>query len=234
MSKRSYRRLAVVAGAALAIGSMAPAMAAQVVSTNAASAAVDVDTIDVAPILGLVQSNGLSTTALLNSVSGVRTIATTTAFGTVADVQNVVGGAIFGAQCVVGTGTSAVLGLSATALANAGAGLNVGLGGVGLGLGGGAVALAGAPALVGSATGCIGPLQAAALGTVGSVQGAATTVAGLASGTALTAVSTAPGLVRGVITTATPLLLNDLLNIGVSGGASSSTVAGLGGLVNFM
>lgn len=54
MSKRSYRRLAVVAGAALAVGSMAPAMAARLDAGAGASADVDPALVvnDVTAILG--------------------------------------------------------------------------------------------------------------------------------------------------------------------------------------
>ena len=232
MSKRSYRRLAVVAGAALALGSMAPAMAASVVSSNAGAAAVSADIIDVAPILGGVRQN-LPTTAALGTVSGVQTLATSTAFGAVADAQSVVGGVIGGAQCLVGAGTSAVL--NTAAVATAGGTVSVGLGGVGLGLAGGATALLGAPlALVGTAQGCIGQVQTPALNTVSHLQSRATAVAGLATTTAFSGVGSAQSLPGTVLTTASPLFLNDLLSVGLSGGASSSTVAGLGGLINFL
>lgn len=48
MSKRSYRRLAVVAGAALAVGSMAPALAARVDAD--ADVVVPVDVVGVLPV----------------------------------------------------------------------------------------------------------------------------------------------------------------------------------------
>jgi hypothetical protein len=51
VSKRSYRRLAVVAGAALALGSMAPAMAQRIDVTGAAGADVSVDPVDATGIL---------------------------------------------------------------------------------------------------------------------------------------------------------------------------------------
>ena len=232
MSKRSYRRLAVVAGAALAVGSMAPAMAAQVGSNNTAGAGVEVETINVGSLLGSVQQNQqLSPTALLGAVTGVQTLATTKAAVLSSDVLATGLHAVSGVQCIVGAGTEAVLGL--TALASAGAEAHVGLGSLGLGLDG--LAVLGSPVvLVGDATECLGQVRSDVFKTVDDVKGTATAVAGVATGTAMSAVAMAGGLPGSVMTTASPLLLNDILSIAVNGGASSSSAAGLAGLVNFL
>jgi len=232
VSKRSFRRLAVVAGAALAVGSMAPAMAAQVVSTNSAGAGVAVDTIDVSQILGGAQSNQLPTSLVLGNVNAVETLAGGTAFAAVADVQKIGYDALGGVQCVAGVGTSSVLGLGA--VATGGATVGVGLGGVGLGLGGAAGLVAAPLTLVGNATTCLNSLKGDVLTTANHVQGAAMMAAGLATSTALQAPGMAANLQPTVIHALSPLLLNNLATVGVSGGASSNTVAGLAGLVNFL
>ena len=221
MSKRSYRRLAAVAGAALALGSAAPAMAIHIGGDADGAVDAQVQTIDVSDVLSDVQSSDLIPTgALLGTVGTVQEVATGTAFLAVQDVQTIVGGAIVGAQCLVGAGTNAVLGVVAGA--NAEAGLDLGLGGLGLGLDAGALALVGAPlTLVGSAQTCIAPLQAAVTGTVAHVQGAATGAAGLVTGTALTTVGSAPALVNGVVNDVTPLLLTNLLNVTASADAGA-------------
>jgi hypothetical protein len=57
VSKRSYRRLAVVAGAALACGTMAPAMAARVSAGEGAGATASVNTVDISDVTGLLPLN---------------------------------------------------------------------------------------------------------------------------------------------------------------------------------
>lgn len=217
MSKRSYRRLAAVAGTALALGSMAPAMALRLGAEGTGD--VNIETIDVTDVIGGVQSSNLIPTgALLTTVGSVRTLATGTAFLAITDVQNIVGGALGSARCLVGAGTDAAFGLVAAATADAG--LGVGLGGIGLGLEVGAIV--GAPlALVGNATTCLAPLQTAAMSTVAHVQGAATAAGTLVTSTALSTVGSAPVLVGGVFNQVTPLLLGNLLNIGASADAGA-------------
>ncbi|HEV8623872.1 MAG TPA: hypothetical protein VG034_05390 [Acidimicrobiia bacterium] len=212
MSKRSYRRLAVVAGAALALGSMAPAMATRV--GGDADAEVSADTINVSSLLSGVQSNQLPTGLVLNTVGSVKQTALSTAFLTLGDVHTIVGDAVSGVTCVAGAGTSAVLGLGAGVLADAGVG--VGLGGVHVGLG--VDALVGAPiVLVGDVTECLGDIKGDFLATVGHAQVAAGAVTQLATGAALSAVGAVQSLPSAAASMATPLLLNDLLNITASG-----------------
>jgi len=216
VSKRSYRRLAVVAGAALAVGSMAPALAARV--DSAGTADLSVDTVDVNSILGG-QSSLLSTSSPLETVDSVKTLAGGTAFTAVNDVKTLGFDALGAGYCLVGAGTNAVLtGLDAGVLANAG--LGVGLGGLQLGLG--LDALAGAPlTLVDSATQCVGSLKTDAVGTLTDLKGAATAAGALATTTAFQAVSLAQGLPSTVSSMAAPLVLGDLLNISGSGNAAA-------------
>ncbi|MCA1843934.1 MAG: hypothetical protein LC792_12275, partial [Actinobacteria bacterium] len=169
MSKRSYRRLAVVAGAALAVGSMAPAMAAQVASANSADAGVAVDTIDVNQILGGAQSSQLPTSLVLSNLGNVQSLAGGTAFALSSDAQTIALHALGGVQCVASTGLSSVLGLGA--VATGGATVGVGLGGVGLGLDGAAALVTAPLTLVGSATQCLAPLKGDVLTTVNQVKG---------------------------------------------------------------
>ncbi|HEV7863588.1 MAG TPA: hypothetical protein VGR20_12840 [Acidimicrobiia bacterium] len=104
MSKRSYRRLAVVTGAALAIGSMAPAMAARVTADTSGSASVSADAIDITDVtagLPLPAVGTILPTAL--GVAGPLVANVTTAPGMLlADVSNIVGGALFLPGTVLG------------------------------------------------------------------------------------------------------------------------------------
>ena len=106
MSKRSYRRVAVVAGAALALGSMAPALAQRVEASGVADVEVSAPAatsgagiadassilVPVYPILGL----GLGT--LSTTVLGTAAIAGTTVVGTTA----VAGSTVLGTAVVAG------------------------------------------------------------------------------------------------------------------------------------
>lgn len=222
MSKRSYRRLAVVAGAALAVGSMAPAMAARVVDVNGvAGAGASVNTVDITDInlpigtealglngLGLGLVTGIADSLLLN-VSSAPALAINTVTGLADD-----------ALCIPTSVVGTALGTSINAVA----GLHVGLGGIG-----GAAAVTGllnAPlAVVGGVTGCAFGLVDDALATAGTVQ---TVVAG----TAMPVVNAGLGVVSGVSTTAIGLPgmvpglvsqvfgLGDLLTINAAGSAN--------------
>ena len=216
MSKRSYRRLAVVAGAALAVGSMAPAMAARVANADSAGAGVSVDTVDISDVTGLlpVQQNlgglgiglvGNIAGSLLTTVSGAPAVV-------VPDALDLAGDALCVPTGLVGTGLATSI--------DAVAGLHVGLGSVGAGAGVGS--LLNVPfATVGSVTGCAFDLVGDALGTVGDVQVSAAPI-----------VNTGLGVVGGVAATATGLPqvvlglpgavfgLGDLLNVNAAGHAN--------------
>jgi hypothetical protein len=216
VSKRSYRRLAVVAGAALAVGSMAPAMAAHVGGTADGAANVGVETIDVTGVLGDVQhSNLLPVGAVAGVANSAQLLARGTAFLALGDVQHIVGDAM----CLANTGVGSALSVNATALANATVNLS--------GITGGLTSTLDAPLdIVGDASDCLGSLQGHALQTVGHVQGAAMGAATLATSTATQAAVMAQGLPFQAINIVQPLLLNDLLT--VTAGANLNAVLGSG------
>ena len=213
MSKRSYRRLAVVTGAALALGSMAPAVALRVDTADAAG--VSVETLDITDVTGSLPVNQLLPTNLVFATAGSLFTTVQAAPGMViADVQDIVGDAL----CIPTGVAGAALGLTA----GAGAGGGVGLGGVNLALAG----VASAPiALVGGGASCAGALVGDVLGTVGGVQAIAGSVAGTATVVAGTVVGSATTLVPTVVTTAGGLLnpagpLGSILNVQAAGSAS--------------
>ena len=216
MSKRSFRRLAVVAGAAMAVGTMAPAMAAHVGGTTDGAANVGVETIDVSNVLGGVHdANILPLGTVFSTASTAQTLVRGTALLALGDVQNIVGDAM----CLANTGVGSALSLDATALAHA----NVGLGGIS----GDVVGALVAPLdIVGDASDCLGDLQGHALAAVGQVQGVAATAATLATSTATQAAVMAQGLPFQAINVVQPLLLNDILNI--TAGANLNAVLGSG------
>jgi hypothetical protein len=225
VSKRSYRRLAVVTGAALAIGSMAPAMAARVVTVNSASANASADTVDINSITGGLLSSQATPDPLGLAFGLAGPVLTTVQAAPgmlLSDVSTIVGDAL----CI----PTGVLGAALGADANAAAGLGIGLGGVSLG----ATGLLNLPlAVAGGVTDCVGPIVGDALGVVGQAQSLAGGVAGQATVLANTALSTATSLPQTVFTTAGGLLnpagpLSSILNIQASGGAS--LLAGVGGI----
>ena len=175
MSKRSSRRLAVVAGAALALGSMAPALAVRVDANGDTDASVDLSG------LALPSAGSLIPGALITDLTG-------TASGTVEDVQGLAlstaGGLQGDVEALVAGLLGAASGLSVDIDANANAN------------GGGAtVDISG----VGNAGGILGAVPAPG-DVVGGALGLATPVAGLGLGLADTAVDVAgdaPGLVLG-------------------------------------
>ena len=211
MSQRSYRRLAVVAGAALAVGSMAPAMAVRVSSSNVGEAAVSVDTLGVSDVTGLLPNLPLGSS--LGAVTGIAGSAVATASGLPSFVIPTAFGLAGDALCVP-------TGLLGTALdANVGvlAGLNVGLGGIAGGASG--AGLVNLPvAAVGTVTGCTFDLVGDALGTVGAVQAAAAPIVATGLGVAGGVVTTAtgvPGLVLGL--PGQVFGLGNLLNVSAAG-----------------
>ena len=218
MSKRSYRRLAVVAGAALAVGSMAPAMALRVNTADAARAAVAVDTVDVSDITSLLDLNG-SQGGLglgLGAVAGVAGSVVATATGLPSIVLPTAFDLADDALCIptglVGTALDAEVGVLA--------GLHVGLGGIAGGAGG--AGLVNLPvAAVGTVTGCAFNLVGDALQTVGTVQATAAPIVtaglGVAAG-AVATVSGVPGIVLGL--PGQVMGLGNLLNVSASGNAT--------------
>lgn len=223
MSKRSFRRLAAVTGAALAIGSMAPAMAARVVTSNAAGASVSADAVDISGITGgLLASQNINPLGLgLGLVAPVLTTVQGAPGLVLSDVQDIVGAAL----CVPTTVVGAALGANVLA----GAGLGVGLGGVSLG----ATGLLNAPlAVVDGVASCAGAVVGDALGLAGQAQGIAAGAVSTATGLAGTAVVTATSLPGTVFTTAGGLLnpagpLSSILNIQASASGSTNVLAGL-------
>jgi hypothetical protein len=92
VSKRSYRRLAVVAGATLAVGSMAPAMAAHVNANGTGTATVDVSDVSL-PSAGTLIPGALIADAqdfALGTVFGAQDLALETASGLQDDVSGIV------------------------------------------------------------------------------------------------------------------------------------------------
>ena len=216
MSKRSFRRLAVVAGAAMAVGSMAPAMAAHVGGTADGDANVGVETIDVSNVLGGVQdADILPVGTVLGAANTARTLVRGTALLALGDVQNIIGDAM----CLGNAGVGSALGVDATALANA----TVGLGGLSGSLTG---ALVAPLDIVGGASDCLGSLQGHALQAVSQVQGVAATATTFATSTATQATVMAQGLPFQAINIVQPLLLNDILSI--TAGANLNAVLGSG------
>lgn len=181
MSKRSYRRLAAVTGAALAVGSMAPAMAARVSSSGSASASVDsVDISSVAGSLPPIAVNSGAVTTLAGSLIGT---ATSAPWLLLSDAHNIAGDALDLTGGVLDASMSAGLDGAVTA----------GLGGATANL----ASVVSAPVDVLGAVGSSG-IMGDTMGTVHDVTGIAVPVAlqtaGLATSTGLGAVGTAMSL----------------------------------------
>ena len=212
MSKRSYRRLAAVAGTALALGSMAPAMALRVGSEGDAN--VEIETIDVTGALGDIQdADLLPLGAVVQTVGTVRTVVSASTQALLLDVFTLLGDV----QCVADAG----LGLGVNLTANVG--LGVGLGGI---AGSATGLLEGGLESVADVQDCVEDLAGdaieTALGAVGTVQA----VGGIATSTALGAVALAGGIPGVVVGTVTPLLLQDILT--VTADATLNAVLGAG------
>ena len=225
MSKRSYRRLAVVAGAALAVGSMAPGTAFLLDDLDpevkaGGAATVSVDTIDVSDVMGRVQSSHLSlpTGLVFGTLGGVRATLGYHAPILVGDVIEILGNV----KCPV----AAALDLDVVAKVIATAGLSVGNGGIALGAT--ALALAVAPLeVVEDIQYCLGQIKADVVETLVDTKAAVATVAGLATGTALGAVATATGVPALVLGTATPLVFGTLNNLNVVATAQLAAVVSI-------
>lgn len=210
MSQRSFRRLAAVTGAALAIGSMAPALAAHVATSGDADVAVtpNPSAASVPAITGLLPT-GLVPTALVGNIAG--SLLATPGF-VLADSTHLVGDVLAVPTGLVGTVFGTTL--------NANAGVIAGLGGVSVGANG----LLGAPTgIVGGVLGSSGPLVGDALTTVGHVAGPAQMVAG----TGLGLVSTLPGTVGSLPGTALGLP-------GVITGSGLTGILGISGNANVL
>ena len=222
MSKRSYGRLAVVAGAALAVGSMAPATAFLFDDLDpdvkaAGAASVSVDTIDVSDVMGSVESSNLSlpTGLVFGTLGGVKAAVGYHAPVLVGDVIEI----LKDVKCPGG----AALDLDVVAKVIATAGLSVGNGGIGLGAN--ALALAAAPLdVVEDIKYCLGQIKADVVETLVDTKAAVATVAGVATGAALGAVATATGVPAVVLGTATPLVFGTLNNLNVVATAQLAAV----------
>jgi hypothetical protein len=168
VSKRSYRRLAVVAGAALAVGSMAPAMANRLAVDGEVT--VSPNAIDVNDLTGLMPNVALPSTAFVAPLSASLL---GTPFAVVGGVRHAVGGTL---GCAGGLVTGAGLALSADASAG------IGLGGLALDASG---LLTSPVAIASDALGCAtGAVVPAALGIVGTAAAPVRIVAGTALATA--------------------------------------------------
>jgi len=200
VSKRSYRRLAAVTGAALALGSMAPAMAARVNANGTA----DVEVTDVT----LPQLDISAATGLLTGVSGL-------AFSTVDATKTLAFSSVSGLQNdVTGIAGDLLDGGSLLSL-NVGGNANVGLNALGAGVQ--VDGLAQAPlALVGNVV----PTATGAVDTALDLAASAQEIASPIVETALTVPGTAIGLATGA-----PDLLFSLID-GTSLSANGN--AGLG------
>ena len=124
MSKRSYRRLAVITGAALAVGTMAPAMAARV--STAGSGAVSVDSIGVTDVTTALPPIALPTGAVSVLAGSLLTTATAAPGLALADVHNiggdafVLGGGLFSGGLTAGLAGAASASLGGVAVSAAG------------------------------------------------------------------------------------------------------------------
>jgi hypothetical protein len=182
VSKRSYRRLAAVTGAALALGSMAPAMAARVSATGTADAGVEVTdvtlpSIDTSAATGLLSD--LSSLAL-GTVQATQQFAVSTAGSLQGQVDDIVGDLLGGSLLSVdANATINVSGgsLSATGLLDADSNI--------LGV------VPSPDALVGTAFGLAGQVQTIANPIVNTALGLPATAIGLVAG--------APDIVFGLV-----------------------------------
>jgi hypothetical protein len=211
MSKRSYRRLAIVAGAAVALGSMAPAMAAHV--TSGGNGSVSVDSIGVTDVTDALPPVALPTAmvstlagSLLGTAHAVPALALADAHNVVDDAFGLTGG-------VLSTG----LGAGATGAVDAG------LGTVSVNVAGLVNAPVDVLGLVGS-SGLVGDTVGAVGGVAGLAVPVALQTAGVATSTAFSTVGTAfalPGTVSGLLSAV----------LGTSASANVGLLAGVGGIL---
>ena len=219
MSKRSYRRLAVFAGAAFAIGSMAPAMAAREVEANASgSASVD-------PNLNLDDLTGSALPLDLDGLLTTATDLTTLAQGRVEAITGAVESDVTGLLDTAVNLPGLLLGGSSTPLATVGANGSI-LGAVNvLGSAGVSAPLGAVGVLTGAPTALLGTvMNLETLAEVQNTVGLATEIAtGAVDGASVTDLpDTVIGLVPG------GLLDGGLEGIlGLAGGGSVNVVASL-------
>jgi hypothetical protein len=124
VSKRSFRRFAVVAGAALALGSMAPAMAQRVDVSGVADVDVSVDGLgtpgagaaDVSYLTGLLSYPGLNSTLLTVGGIGIGTVGT--AGGVVLGTAGIAGGTVLGTAGIAGGTVLGTAGIAGAAVNN--------------------------------------------------------------------------------------------------------------------
>lgn len=215
MSKRSHRRLAVVAGAALALGTMAPAMADRIVDVDG-DATVSANAIDVNELTGLVPNLNLVNTQLVGQLSASLL---GTPFAVLGAAQSAVGETL---ECAGGLVAGVGVGLDANATAV------LGLGGLGLDVNG---LLTGPVAAVTDVAGCAtGVVVPTALGVVG----AASAPVGLVTNAALATVGNLPatvGQVTGTVFGLQDFILDGGLDsiLGISASGSLNVLAGVMG-----
>jgi hypothetical protein len=189
VSKRSYRRLAVVAGAALAVGSMAPAMAARIDS----DATVSANAIDATELAGsLIPDLPVVNTAVVGQLSASLL---GTPFAVLGRAQTTVNQTLGCTGALLSSGIGLGFGAEGTA--------GLGLGGLNLDVAGALTApVEAATGVVGCATGAVVP---GALGIVGT----AAAPAGIVANAALQTVGSLPATVGQA--TGTVFGLQDLL-----------------------
>jgi hypothetical protein len=226
VSKRSSRRLAVVAGAALAVGSMAPAMATRIDGPDVravGTAGVAVNGVDADALMGSVGSSDLAlpTNLVFGSLGNIK--ATLGYFGPllVSDAYNVLSDGV-GCPIYATAGGLDDLGLAAVARVAA----HVDLAHV-VAVGNAAAVLDGPLGVVGDLKDCLGEVKSDAIDLLGDTKAAVTTVAGVATGTALGVAATATSLPTGVAGTAAPLVLNTLNGLNVEAFAQAAALVSL-------
>ncbi|HEY4408764.1 MAG TPA: hypothetical protein VGO87_02705 [Acidimicrobiia bacterium] len=211
MSKRSYRRLAVVTGAALAVGTMAPALAAHVTADG--SSAVSVDSIGVTDVTNALPAVGLPLGTVSTLAGSLVTTATAVPTLALYDVSNIAGDAVgLGGGLLSGGLTAGLTGAAAASL------------------GGVAVSAAG---IVNAPFDVLGTVSSS--GLVDDTLGAAHGVGGLAVPVALGAVSTVTSTAFGAVGTVTSLpgAATGILSavMGTSASANVGLLAGVGGIL---
>ena len=221
MSKRSFRRLAVVAGAALAVGSMAPAMAIRIDDADVKAvgvAEVEANAIDVTDVIGDLHSTnvGLPTQLVFGSLHNLRT---TVGY----HVPVLAGDAVELAYDAIGCPVGTALDLDVAAAVLAGAGLNVGNGNIGLAAGALGV-VAGAGDLVEDVQDCIGEIRGDVVETLVDTRAAVNSAAILATSTALGVVGTASAVPGTVVGIAAPLVFGTVNNLNVTAVAQLAAV----------
>jgi len=224
VSKRSYRRLAVVAGAALAVGSMAPALAVRLDGVDAkavGTAGVQVNTNDLGDTMDSVQASDIS-------------LPTNLVFGTLGNVKNTLGyfgpvflsdayGLLNDVHCPL---YASLGGLDVDLAAVANVAAHVDPGHV-VALGNAAATLDGPLDLVGDVQDCIGDIKADAVDLVGDTKAAVGVVAGIGTSTVLGAAATATSLPTAVAGTATPLVLNTVNGLSIDASAQAAALVSL-------